>query len=512
MSSQLVTAATLSKDSAVLQLEADVVVIGSGAGGAVAAYELAAAGQRVIIMEAGPYITSTEFREEFSHALDTLYAEHGTQANKDGDMLVLQGRCVGGSTVVNGCVAFRTPDVILQDWQQQFGLTELTSESLAPYFERVEERLHIQVNLPHEINANSHAIIAGCEKLGVSWKPLKRNVKSCALTGHCLSGCASDRKQSMLVTYVPWALEAGATLFADTTVTRIVASNGQVQGVEAEVREIATGNVVRRLHVAAPRVVLAAGAVQTPVLLQRSGLANGSGQVGKNFACHPSCLVVGDYPQRIDSWSGALLGVFIDEWMDPSKGGFILEAGGAGPVELSGVSDPGAGRPYVRYMERVGHLAGLVTLIHDHNVGSITAGDDGARIDYQISKPDFPTMLAAIRAATRVHFAAGATQVFLPTVQQCVVRSEAELDAALAALPHEAHVFRMVSYHPQGSCRMGADATNSVVSPKGETHEVRGLYISDASIFPTSIMVNPQLTVYALASYIADQIIANLTI
>ncbi|REH38933.1 choline dehydrogenase-like flavoprotein [Paraperlucidibaca baekdonensis] len=502
----LFTAATLAPVSGVLTIDADVVVVGSGAGGAVAAYELAVAGLRVVMLEAGPFIPSSAFNESFNDALDTLYAEHGTQANADGDMLVLQGRCVGGSTVVNGCVAFRTPELILRDWQQQFGLTEMTSAALAPYFQRVEERLHIHSNMAHEINANSHAIIKGCDALGVSWQPLKRNVKACALTGHCLSGCASDRKQSMLVTYVPWALEAGATLYADTAVTRVLASEGQARGVEAEMRR-PDGTLVQRLQVNAARVVVAAGAVQTPVLLQRSQLANGSGQVGKNFACHPSCLVVGDYPQRIDSWSGALLGVYVDEWLDPAKGGFILEAGGAGPVELSGVADPGTGRPYVAYMERVGHLAGLVTLIHDHNSGSISAAKDGATIDYSLSEPDFPTMLAAIRAAARVHLAGGATQVFLPTVQQRVVRNDAELDAALAALPHEAHVFRMVSYHPQGSCRMGADPATSVVSPSGETHEVRGLYITDASLFPTSIIVNPQLTVYALASVIAERIV-----
>lgn len=493
-----------------VKLTADVVVVGSGAGGAVTTYELARAGLRVIILEAGPYVPSSEFREDFDHAMSTLYADRGTQANADGDLLVLQGSCVGGSTVVNGCVAFRTPDHILADWQRDHGLSNLTTAALTPYFERVEKRLSVHRNAIWEINRNSQVLGQGCDKLGISWQPLQRNIKDCAMTGHCLSGCASDRKQSMLVTYLPWALAEGAQLYADTHVRRVLARDGRATGVEAEVRDPRSGKTVATLSVAAERVIVAAGAVQTPLLLQRSQLANGSGQVGRNFACHPSTLVVGDYPERIDSWQGALLGISIDEWAHPDKGGFLLEGGGAGPVELAGVTDPGTGKPFIEFMRRVGHLAGLVTLIHDHNVGDISEQDGLKTINYRLGDADFAAMLAAIRAAARVHFAAGATRVWLPTVQQRHGDSEAEVDAALAGLKNQPHTFRMVSYHPQGTCRMGADPARSVVGPHGETHEVKGLYVADASLLPTSIIVNPQITVYALASYIADGIVATL--
>ena len=217
-----------------LSLSADVVVVGSGAGGAVMAYELARAGKTVIVLEAGPYVPSSEFKEEIAHAMDTLYADHGGQTNKDGDILVLQGHCVGGSTVVNGCVAFRTPDFVLETWQRDHGLTDLTPETLAPYFQKVEERLSIHENQEAEINRNSAKVREGCEKLGVSWKPLKRNIKNCALTGHCLSGCATDRKQSMLVTYLPWAVAEGAKIYADTKVVKVLSENGKAAGVLAE--------------------------------------------------------------------------------------------------------------------------------------------------------------------------------------------------------------------------------------------------------------------------------------
>jgi choline dehydrogenase-like flavoprotein len=492
-----------------LELTADVVVVGSGAGGAVAAYELARAGKSVIVLEAGPYIPSSEFTEDFAKALEQLYQDKGTQANKDGDLLVLQGRCVGGSTVVNGCVAFRTPDHILADWQKNFGLSNLTAATLDPYFAKVEDHLGIHVNEAYEINHNSSVIRDGCEKLGVSWKPFQRNTRECALTGHCLSGCATDRKQSMLVTYLPWAVEKGARIFADTSVTQILTENGKASGVQAEVIDPKTQQRKTSLTVKAKMVVLAAGAVQTPLLLQKSKLANSSQQVGKNFACHPSLMVAAEYADDIHPWRGAMLGVYVDEWAHPSKGGFILEAGGAGPVELSAVTQPGLGQPFMDYMLNLKNLAGMVTLIHDHNVGEIRWDDDKKRIDYALADHDFPAMKAAIKAAAKIHFAGGAKKVYVPTVQHRVIEKAEDIDHVVDDIANEPMTFRMVSYHPQGTCRMGADAKTTVVNPYGETHDVKNLFITDASLFPTSIIVNPQVTVYTLASYISDNIVKN---
>lgn len=492
-----------------LELTADVLVIGSGAGGAVAAYELASAGKSVIVLEAGPYVPSSEFTEDFAKAMDHLYQDKGAQANKDGDLLVLQGRCVGGSTVVNGCVAFRTPDHILADWQKKFGLTNLTVEALDPYFSKVESNLGIHVNAEHEINRNSSVIRDGCQKLGISWKPFKRNIRECALTGHCLSGCATDRKQSMLVTYLPWAIQKGARIYADTKVTQVLAEKGQVTGAVAEVIDPVTGLKKAGMVVKAKVVIMAAGAVQTPLLLQKSKLANSSGQVGKNFACHPSLMVVAEYADDIHPWRGALLGVYVDEWAHPDKGGFILEAGGAGPVELSAVTQPGIGKPFVDYMGNLKKHAGIVTLIHDHNVGEIHWDDDKKRIDYSLAPQDFPAMKAAIKAAAKVHFAAGAKKVHVPTVQHRVIGKPDDIDQVVDAIVNDPMTFRMVSYHPQGTCRMGVDAKTTVVNPLGETHDVKNLFITDASLFPTSIIVNPQVTVYTLASYISDNIVKN---
>lgn len=487
-----------------ITLEADVVVVGSGAGGAVAAYELARQGKRVIILEAGPYVPSKAFTEDFTDSLQTLYQDHGGQANSSGDLLVLQGACVGGSTVVNGCVCFRTPDFILQDWQRDFGLSELTEAELGPYFDEVERNLSVHDNGEHEIARHGQVIREGARKLGWSTKPLRRNIRQCGLTGHCLSGCKTERKQSMLVTYLPWAQAYGAEIYADTRVEKVLTEGGRASGVEAVVTG-QDGIVVASMTVRAPRVVLAAGAVQTPVLLLKSGLANRSGQVGKNFACHPSLLVAARYPQPIYPWRGALLGVHIDEFMHPDKGGFILEDGGFGIVEMTMLAEPGTGEPFMEYMANARDLAGLVTLIHDHNVGTISWDGERKQIDYQLSEADFPSMKRAIKAAARLHLASGATEVYVPASDRRIIRSEDDIDDQVDSLENAPQHLRMVSYHPQGTCRMGADPLQSVVKANGETHDVAGLYVADASLLPTSIIVNPQITVYALATRIARQ-------
>ena len=250
-------------EQAQVEMNADAVIIGSGAGGAVMAFELAAAGKKVIILEAGDYVPSGQFNEQLADMIETLYVEHGAQTNKSGDLTILQGQCVGGSTVVNGCVAFRVPDYILREWQQDHGLTDITTDLLAPYYDKVEQRLSVHINGAHEINANSRKLAKGAEQLGWSVKPLKRNVKDCGLTGHCLAGCKTDRKQSMLVTYLPWALQKGATLYANSPVKQILTENDQATGVLAESYHPTTGKKVADIKVNAKVVVLAAGAVQS---------------------------------------------------------------------------------------------------------------------------------------------------------------------------------------------------------------------------------------------------------
>lgn len=500
-----VTQASDIKESSI-HIKADAVIVGSGAGGAIAAYELASKGKKVVILEAGPYVPSEKFTEMMAVSMGTLYQDHGGQSNADGDISILQGACVGGSTVVNAALCFRTPDYYLKLWGKEYGLTNLTSKVLTPYFEKVEKNLQIRQNAPHETSAGAELINQGLKKLALPSGIAKRNVKNCGLTGFCFAGCVSDRKQSMLVTYLPWAVAKGAVIYADTRAVSVLTEAGIANGILAEVIDPATGQKKADVRVDAPIVVLAAGPVQTPVLLMRSGLANSSGQVGKNFACHPTMSLTAEFDREVDDFHGATHSLYMDKHSLPEEGGYLLLNAIQDPVEASFQVEPGTGKPYVSYMSRYRNTIRLITLIHDKNVGEISWKDGVKQIRYRVDDHDFEAMKKGLKTNAKVLFAAGAKRIHVPTSQQLVIDSVNQIDAVIDTLKNEPARYRYTSFHPQGSCRMGADPKRTVVNPKGETHDVKHLYVVDASLLPTSIGYNPSETVYALASYISDQI------
>jgi choline dehydrogenase-like flavoprotein len=490
-----------------LTLLADAVVVGSGAGGAISAYELARAGKKVIVLEAGPYVPSEKFSEMLAVAMGTLYQDHGGQNNTHGDIAILQGRCVGGSTVVNAALCFRTPDYYLDLWAKDYGLTNLTPDVMRPYFEKVEKNLHITEVGPNETSPGAELLKVGMKKLGHPEGAAKRNIKDCALTGFCFSGCVTDRKQSMLVTYLPWAVAHGAEIFADTRVTEVLASDGKATGVRAEVIDPATGAKKADVQVDAPLVVMAAGPIQTPLILQKSGLANSSGQVGKNFACHPTMSVTAEFPQEVNDFHGATHSLYMDQYTMPEEGGYILLNAVQEPVEAGFQAEPGTGKPYVAYMSKYRNTIRLISLIHDKNVGEVKWEDGNKAIHYEVDDEDFENMKKGLITTCNILFASGAKKLYLPSSNKAVIERAEDVEAVIGALKNQPARYKYTSFHPQGTCRMGADPKTTVVSPTGETHDVKNLYVADASLLPTSIGYNPSETVYALAHYINDQIL-----
>lgn len=501
-----VTQASDVKDT-LLHLKADAVIVGSGAGGAIAAYELAKAGKKVVVLEAGPYVPSEKFPEMLAVAMGMLYQDHGGQSNSHGDITVLQGACVGGSTVVNAALCFRTPDYYLKLWAKEFGLTNLTPARMKPIFEKVERNLHIRTVQPNETSAGAELIAQGMNKIGYPLGKARRNIKDCAITGFCFSGCTSDRKQSMLVTYLPWAVAHGATIYADTRVTEVLASNGKASGVKAEIIEPGTGRKKADLQVDAPLVVMAAGPIQTPLLLQKSQLANSSGQVGKNFACHPSLSVTAEFPFEVNDFHGATHSLYMDQNTLPEKGGYILLNAIQEPVEASFSAEPGTGKPYVAYMSGYKNTIRLISLIHDKNVGEVRWKDGHKDIQYTVDDEDFEAMKKGLIATAKILFASGARKLYLPTSHISSIDRVEDVERVIGSLKNEPARYKYTSFHPQGTCRMGRDPKKSVVNPYGETHDVKNLYVVDASLLPTSIGYNPSETVYALAHYVCEQML-----
>jgi len=348
--------------------------------------------------------------------------------------------------------------------------------------------------------------VAAWQKLNLPLGKARRNVKDCMLTGACFAGCASDRKRSMLVTYLPWATQYGAKIYADTRVVKVLADARGATGVEAEVVDPSTGKAKAKVKVDAPIVVLAGGPVQTPILLQRSGLANSSGQVGKNFACHPTLSVTGVFDQAVDDFYGATHSLYMDRDTLPEAGGYLLLNAVQDPVEASTQADPGTGKPYVAYMSKYRNTIRLISLIHDKNSGEVRWENGVKSIRYDVDDEDFESMKKGLQTTCKVLFAAGAKKLLVPSSQPLEIERAEDVERLIRSLKNERARYRYTSFHPQGTCRMGADPKMSVVNPSGETHDVKRLYVVDASLLPTSIGYNPSETVYALAHYISDRI------
>jgi len=493
-----------------LVARADVCVIGSGAGGAVAAAELAASGRDVVVLEQGEHWTSRDFTQREDEMLPRLFEEAGMRQTLDGGITILQGRCVGGSTVHNLCYAFRTPPPILRMWREQHALPELTEAALAESFARVEANLRVKPIREDEVNTLNRLLRSGSEKLGYSGFVTQHNRENCVRAGYCLLGCSYDAKQSMLVTYVPRASEAGARVFAGARAERIEAPPAGPRRVLGHVVD-PTGRVHGSITVEARTIVLAAGAIASPDLLLRSGL--GGPEVGRHLHLHPSVMVAGYWPEPIHAYRGIPQSYYIDEFIDLERdphSGYVLMPISGFPV-LAAVNTPGFGREHFRQMRDFSKLGGLLVLLHDRSEGSVRSGDSLGKpeIRYALDPEDRALLAEGMRHCAEVLFAAGAERVVAPFLLEPLVLSRGADLGEIARREVREGTLPIASTHPQSTCRMGGDPASSVVNAFGELHGVRGVFVADMSVFPTSLGAPPQITTAALADRTAHHIIAR---
>jgi choline dehydrogenase-like flavoprotein len=493
-----------------LHERADVCVIGSGAGGAVAAAELAAGGLSVVVLEQGHHWTSRHFTQREDEMLPRLFEEAGMRQTADGSVIVLQGRNVGGSTVHNLCYAFRTPAPILRMWREEHDLPELADAAMAPSFERVERALKVKPIREDEVNVANRLVRRGCEALGYSGLLAHHNREGCIQAGYCILGCTYDAKQSMLVTYVPRGDEAGARIYADARAERLVVEGGRPRAVEGHVVD-GSGRTRGRLRVEAPVVVLSAGAVASPDLLLRSGVANSSGQVGRNLHLHPSVMAAGVFEQELHAYRGIPQSWYVDEFIDleadPHRGVILMPITGF-PV-LTSVNFSGFGRVHYEQMREFSRTAGLLALLHDRSRGTVSPGPSLSKpeIRYELEEDDARQLAEGLLHCAEVLLAAGARRVLVPYHGSAAAYGPGDdLSPILRRGVRQGDV-PIASTHPQSTCRMGGDPRTSVVNAFGECHDVPGLFVADMSVFPTSLGAPPQITTAALADRTARHVL-----
>lgn len=496
-------------------IECDVCIVGSGAGGAHVAARIAATGKRVVMLEDGSFHTSDTFTMTEAEMLPRLYQEGGARATADGSIVVMQGRAVGGTTVVNWTTCFRTPAPVFDHWAEHHGVEGPSHAAFVPHWKRVEERLHIHQMTLAEVNRNNMVLWRGAEKLG--WKPelLYRNVNRCAHTGYCGMGCPIDAKQSMLATMIPEAVTYGADVYANTWVERIERDGRRATKVIGRVRNPNNDRFNgHTLTVKAKLVVLAGGGINTPAILLRSQI-NPNGRTGFRTFLHPAVGVVGIHDERIEAFKGSPQYVACHHFWDRGrdKAGFLLENAPVFPAAAAGFTGS-FGRDKQAFMDLLPHMSISAALLRDgfdvsdRDEGAvITLKDNGhPKIDYKWT----PRLEEGFREITRrtaeVQLAGGAKRVVTFHAQPRNVSTAAEI-AALGALPCGPGQISVFSAHVMGGCAMGTDPNEAVVDSRTlRHHDLDNLFVVDGSVYPTSLGVNPQLSIYGLASWGAEHI------
>lgn len=485
------------------ELDCDVVIVGSGASGAVVAATLSAAGQRVIVLEEGPYIDQNQHaRMRPSESMRHLWRDAGMTAAvgfyKSPVINVTMGKGVGGSSVLTGGVCFRTPGWVLNNWVHDKGLKELSEDAMRPWFEQVEKRIHVE-EVPVSMRSKATTLWGeGAEKMGGELLANHRNTKNCLGCSQCNFGCPHGAKLSVARTYLPDAQQQGTIIVSDCLVDRVISQNGRAVGVRGRLLNGPKNKAKDPIVVHAKRVVLAAGAAYSPMILQRSGVGRRSGELGRHMTLHPSFRMIARFDQYVDGWKGAMQSAHSTSW---EKDGITLMSVYTPPsVVLSGL--PGVGSAFTHRAQDLRHLAMFGGMIHDEGRGRVIRmpGREPQMI-YQLAKVDRPKIARLIQVLGEGYLLAGATELYLPILGHKPVNAD-EFRAIDFEKISPAGM-ECSSQHPLGTSRMGSHPQNSVVDVHGRTWDLEQLYVVDGGILPTSLGVNPQLSIMAMALRLA---------
>lgn len=492
-----------------LTLNADAVVVGTGAGGSIALRELAMAGAKVVGLEEGGVYAPADFSQREDEMLPLLLQDMGGRTTSDLSIRVLSGRGVGGSTLHNTNLCKRTPDEILRRWAARHAVSGAGPDELRPSFEAVERDLSVAPIPAEWLSGNNVVLRDGVRALGWRGGMLRHNRVGCRRSGFCELGCAYDAKQNAAKVVVPAALRAGAEVYADVHVERVLVRAGEAVGVTGA---LLGPNRERRgdVTVYARVVVLAGSAVGSAALALASRLPDPHGQLGQNLRLHPGGVVAGRFEREIDAVHGIPQSFECTELLsfdeESDRRVWIVPAF-AHPIGTASTL-PGFGAPHMEAMREYRHLAVLTAMVHDETAGRVTLDRDGRpSIDYDLSPSDRDQLGRGLAACARLLFAAGAREVTIPAVVPRRFTRPAELDR-LDLGRVDPRELPLTAVHPMGTMRMGDDPATSVVKSTGEHHQVRGLFVADGSLFPTSIGVPPQISIYSFALHLAPHLVA----
>jgi choline dehydrogenase-like flavoprotein len=461
----------------------------------------------VVLLEEGPPFTPADFELEGSRSMARTMREGGLRSTRGTILPTMQAIALGGGSLVNSAICVRPPDSVFERWAKGFELRRTSRAELDPHYDAVASFLGISPT-PENVQGRRNLLFReGCDALGYESEPIARNVRGCRGSGECFTGCRSRAKQSMDITYIPAAIRLGARVLTSVQVQRVLYEGARATGVGGQVAEPFTGRLSHRFRVRAKIVVLAAGCMATPVLLQKSGdIANRSGQVGRNLQFHPGVAIAGFFPERVDPQFGATQGYQSLQFLDE---GFKLETLWAPPAMMA-VRMPGFGHPLLKVFSEFPHMAVWDAIASTHkSLGRVKAARRGMDpvLTWHMHPDDVQILKRALFVLSEIFFAAGASRI-LPGVNG-VPEVMHSLEEAQTLRTHPIKPNDLVSGGNHAFCttRMHGDPSRGVVDEDGKCHDFENLYIADTGIFPQCPSVNPMFTGMALARRQAHQLL-----
>ncbi|MCP4503934.1 MAG: GMC family oxidoreductase [Deltaproteobacteria bacterium] len=496
-----------------LALSCDVCVVGSGAGGGTTAAVLAKAGLHVIVVEEGGYFTQNRFRMLEAESFPNLYQEGGQRTTKDLSAAIYQGRSVGGGTTVNWTTCFHLPEETLEHWSKKRGVRSLTNDALAPHYKAMEKRLGIHKVDLAQVNKNNRLLYDGCKKLGWKVDTLKRNVRGCAQTGYCGLGCPIDAKQSTLITTLPDAMNHGATVISRCRVEKLHQEGSHIRSLSAVFLDaFGRKETGVKVDIKAKKFILSAGSIGSPSILLKSGISSGSGLTGKRTFLHPVIGCGAIFDEEVHGYHGAPQGAASHHFAHRGdEMGYFMEVVPLQPLFVSG-GIGGFGKTHFDTMQQLPNLQVSIAIgidgLHDFQGGEVGIDKDGnPQLDYQFSEHHFKAFRHATKSLSRVQLAAGAKEVLTLHDPAGKIYKESDVDTVIDALPFAANQIYIGSAHQMGGLPMSDEKEKGVVRAEDLRHfDVDNLHVFDGSVFPTSLGVNPQLSIYGLTHLMASRL------
>jgi len=487
---------------------ADVVIVGTGAGGGTLGVYLAERGWNVVMLEKGGFFRAEDFTQREDDAMSEFNGRRGLDSTTDNALFLNYAEAVGGSTVHYWGDSFRTPHDRLERWRTQSGIDWMTPDALNPHWDVIEKELGIHIAGPELFNENNRLVKQGCEALGIHGEAAPTARVNCIACGWTQFGCAYNRKSSQLITTIPRISKTGGRIYSDARVERIIIENGRARGVEGVLLDRATDQPKGRIRVDADFVVLAGGALGTAELLLRNV---DDATVGRRFYLNPHFFVWADFGRRIDNQTGIPCAYVVHEFREVKHdaagnyqgGGYIMLCNHQSPgIFATMLSDTGVA--HTERMKKYHQLGSVMSVIDEEHPGRVFLDGKGIRrTEFRVQGIDVLKAVDYLKNASRIFLAAGAQEVWIPDVYGTVVRNENDVQTKITARSVAPNAQFAAGSHLLGTAPIGSDPNDSFAKPTGEAHRIQNLYVADGAALPGSVSVDPSLTIMGVARHIA---------